>query len=356
MRSRRKPVVSFVIPTLNRRRYVNRAVRSCLVQQSEDVDVEVIVLDSRSDDGSWEELLAEFADDARVKLLQNERGKGPTASWLDGAAQATGDAVTFVWSDDYIFPWFVESLLPPIMAGASLAFGEGVVRDVDTESLPPARLPPPVILDGLRASRSFLTGFDSELGNLPVSPACALFASSAFRTWMQTVQSFSTVGPLVSHFLWRRAIGPDLLLFLIAAAEHGVAGSAAAFRGPVCQFSAHEGSITVSSSPWRIQMGYWLTRALWFTGVASRPIVDEAARAEIVARLLAHGLLLAMGSRQGAVEEMSRWQVVRGLLFALLSALRRSRSRPIAILGQLARLLGSRVAGRIRSSPGEAFA
>ena len=356
MHSRPNPVVSFVVPTLNRKPYVNRAVRSCLAQQSENVDVEVIVLDSCSDDGSWEDLTSEFAGDARVKLLQNERGRGPTASWLDGAEHVSGDAVTFVWSDDYVFPGFVGSLLPPILAGASFAFGEGIVRDVDIECVPTAQRRKSVTLDSARASESFLRGFDTEVGDLPVSPACALFAASAFKAWAGKVQSFSTGSPLVAHLLWTSAIGPDLLLFLVAAAERGQAGSAAAFRGPVCQFSAHEGSISMSSSPWRIQVGYWLARARWFTGDASGPILDQTARTEIAARLLAHGLLLAIGTPRGTVGEMPRWQVRRELLTAVVATLRQSRSTPVAVLGELARLLGSRAISRVRSSPVAALA
>ena len=47
------PVVSFVIPTLNRGKYVRRAVRSCLNNDDENVCVEVVVIDSSSNDGSF---------------------------------------------------------------------------------------------------------------------------------------------------------------------------------------------------------------------------------------------------------------------------------------------------------------
>lgn len=358
MHARSKPLVSFVVPTLNRRGYVNRAVRSCLAQQSEGVDVEVIVLDSCSDDGSWEELGTEFGGDARVRLLQNERGRGPTASWLDGAAHVSGDAVTFVWSDDYIFPGFAELLLPPILDGASVAFGEGMVRDIDTESVPSVRRPTQITLARPRATGSFLVAFDSELGHLPASPACALFAPSAFAIWKQCVESFSTVNPLVTQLLWRRAIGPDLLLFLIAAACGGPSELTAAFRAPVCQFSAHPGSITVSSSPWRIQVGYWLTRALWFTGIAPRSTLDDEGRAEVTARLLAHGLLLAIRTPRDTTTTagLPRWQVVRSLATAIVAVLRQSRSRPVTVLYQLLRLAARQATARLRPPRGDGSA
>ena len=103
---------SFLIPTLNRNGLVQRAVRSCLVALDHArADGEVIVLDSESDDGSWEGLKQEFGEEPRVVLRQNRSGLGPTKSWLDCAEGLTGDAVTFVWSDDYIAPDFLLHLL-----------------------------------------------------------------------------------------------------------------------------------------------------------------------------------------------------------------------------------------------------
>ncbi|MEG8028204.1 glycosyltransferase [Sphingomonas aerolata] len=56
-----RPKISFVVPTLNRGRYVVRAVDSCLAAATAAVDVEVVVLDSMSDDGSWDLLTERFA-------------------------------------------------------------------------------------------------------------------------------------------------------------------------------------------------------------------------------------------------------------------------------------------------------
>ena len=77
-----QPVVSFVVPTLNRSKYVLRAVHSCLKNDDENVCIEVVVIDSSSNDGSFEELQREFSDDNRVKLLQNPRGSGPMLAGL----------------------------------------------------------------------------------------------------------------------------------------------------------------------------------------------------------------------------------------------------------------------------------
>src|SRR5258706_2641560 len=123
MSARARTLISFVIPTLNRARYVSRAVRSCLhaAEATPSLDVEVIVLDSQSDDGSWEQLQRTFGRDQRVRLAQNVRGLGPTRSWLDGARLVRGDLVTFIWSDDYVSPSFLAQLTPSLLSGRHVA-------------------------------------------------------------------------------------------------------------------------------------------------------------------------------------------------------------------------------------------
>ncbi len=125
--------VSFIVPTLNRLDYVLRAVASCLVagEAVVGIETEVVVLDSQSDDGSWELLQERFGSDPRVKLVQNKRGLGPTHSWIDGVDCATGDYMTFVWSDDYISPRFLMRLLPMMNNKTRLAIAlELINKDV----------------------------------------------------------------------------------------------------------------------------------------------------------------------------------------------------------------------------------
>ena len=76
------PVVSFVVPTSNRSKYVLRVVHSCLKNDDENVCIEVVVIDSSSNDGSFEKLQQEFSADNRVKLLQNPRVSGPMLAGL----------------------------------------------------------------------------------------------------------------------------------------------------------------------------------------------------------------------------------------------------------------------------------
>lgn len=285
--------VSFVVPTLNRGRYVVRAVQSCLdAARRVGVGVEVIVLDSRSDDGSWELLSKEFDDFEQVVLIQNERGLGPTRSWLDAAEFVTGDYVTFVWSDDYIFDHFLENLLPPLAAGNHLAIANSIVRDIDVDT---------PVAEG-KAGHVMVPVEDVVLGyyglsrrsrktRAPVSPACSLFSREAFDAWRLAVASDCQADPLRQNLHWKRAIGPDLMLYLLAIDRQG--NTVPVITMPVAQFSSHESSISLSSNKWNMVAGYWLALS-WFLRLhLRRDLADPNTIVRLYAKTILQGLMLA---------------------------------------------------------------
>lgn len=257
MGSSNKIIVSFIVPTLNRGVYVRRSVLSCLSSGLAYplIEVEVVVVDSESDDGSWEDLIERFGSNPRVKLVQNRRGVGPTQSWLDGAKLATGGLVTFVWSDDFISGRFLQSLIPCISSKGELAVGRGQVRDIDcNDSF--AVSPGKVIFD----RETYLLGkFPTQEDDVPrfVSPICALFKRSSFDEWRSITETWCRATTLREQIMWKRAIGPDLLLYLVAVVR---SESICAIEETVAQFSSHRGSISISSPAWLMRTGYWLAR------------------------------------------------------------------------------------------------
>ena len=66
------PAVSVVIPAYNNAEFIGETVRSVLAQTFD--DFEVVIGDHASTDGTWE-VLQEFADDPRVRLLQHPGGR-----------------------------------------------------------------------------------------------------------------------------------------------------------------------------------------------------------------------------------------------------------------------------------------
>jgi len=92
--------LSVVIPTWNRAGLVGEAVESALGQEGG--DLEVIVVDDGSTDGTAEVIERRFGKS--VKLLRMATRSGVGAARNEGVCQATGDLLAFLDSDDLWLP------------------------------------------------------------------------------------------------------------------------------------------------------------------------------------------------------------------------------------------------------------
>ena len=101
------PRVSVVVPTYERADLVGRAVDSALAQTVE--DIEVIVVDDGSTDGTREAVAAE--SDPRVRYLEHESNRGVSAARNTGIEAASGEYVAFLDSDDEWLPRKLERQL-----------------------------------------------------------------------------------------------------------------------------------------------------------------------------------------------------------------------------------------------------
>lgn len=100
--------VSIIIPVFNNVAYVEKCIRSVTTQTYR--ELEIIVVDDGSSDGSTE-ILKRFAeDDPRILLLRQENS-GVSAARNRGLELASGRYLTFVDGDDYISRDYVEKLV-----------------------------------------------------------------------------------------------------------------------------------------------------------------------------------------------------------------------------------------------------
>ncbi len=123
-----KPRVSVVITTRNRRQFLAEAVASARLQCA--AEVELIVVDDASSDGSWDWLAAQ-ADLRAVRLDTNSQ---LAAARNAGLAVATSQLVWFLDDDDRLRPRALEALAAALQAtpaavaavGALWRFGDGI--------------------------------------------------------------------------------------------------------------------------------------------------------------------------------------------------------------------------------------
>jgi len=243
------PAVSLLVPTFNRAELLIPCLDSALAQTMP--DLEVVVVDGASTDGTWQVCLRYAAADPRVRIFRDEVNTGPVRGWWRCVEEARGSYATFLWSDDMLQPTFLASTVP-VIAHEDVAFvftaaeigpelGAGEIAYAH-----PSRL---------MASREFIEGSLIGTDLYPVSPACALFRLADLQ------QSFMMELPTEPRIdLTATGAGVDLLLYLLTALRYP---RVACLSEPLAFFRAHAGSISVDGRGGQVALDYTMTKS-WF--------------------------------------------------------------------------------------------
>ena len=102
--------LSIIIPVYNTGRYVERCIRSCLEQDVQHYDYEIIVIDDGSPDNSLSIIEKIASEQSNIKVI-SQKNEGLSAARNKGFDLAEGDYVWFIDSDD----WIKENCLSDIL-------------------------------------------------------------------------------------------------------------------------------------------------------------------------------------------------------------------------------------------------
>jgi glycosyltransferase involved in cell wall biosynthesis len=257
------PVVSILIPVFNRERFIGDCIQSALDQTFK--DIEIIVVDNVSTDGTWLICQEYAARDLRIRTFRNETNIGPVKNWLRCVKEARGEYSKILFSDDLMAPEFIARTLPLIrdstiaFAYTSAYIGETIETGVVCYSNGPKTL---YSIDEYLALLIFK--------KVPYRPGAALFRTEDIRKNLH--DSLPTCS---QHEFWRHGAGPDVLLYALTAVEYI---TIAAVDEPLVLFRAHSGSISICNNNNEISEGYraalsWFfakrdTRSLWYDYLA----------------------------------------------------------------------------------------
>ncbi|MEI6457265.1 MAG: glycosyltransferase family 2 protein [bacterium] len=123
MTSSEKPLVSVLMTTYNREKYLAQAVESVLA--STYTHFELIIADDQSKDRSLE-IARGFAEkDQRVKVVLNEKNLGDYPNRNHAAGLAKGKYLKYVDADDMIYPTGLEVLVSGMERFPEAGFGLG---------------------------------------------------------------------------------------------------------------------------------------------------------------------------------------------------------------------------------------
>ncbi|MFY7913425.1 MAG: glycosyltransferase family 2 protein [Rubrivivax sp.] len=117
--------VTVIIPTYNRRHLLAAAIDSALSQEG--VDVEVLVVDDHSTDGTLEWLDEHYAGKA-VCGMTNVHAKGPAGARNTGLEHAQGELIALLDSDDQFLPGHLAAAAELFRAYTKLGLVFGAAR------------------------------------------------------------------------------------------------------------------------------------------------------------------------------------------------------------------------------------
>jgi glycosyltransferase involved in cell wall biosynthesis len=129
------PLVSIIIPTFDRPRYLQEAIESGLAQTYSNIEVLIF------DNGTLDETLAVAGDaarrDPRVRFQRNERNLGMSANFNALARAARGEFLVAIGDDDRLLPEFVSRLVGVMRPELGVAFSNHYLINAEGTRLEP---------------------------------------------------------------------------------------------------------------------------------------------------------------------------------------------------------------------------
>ena len=102
-------MISTIITNYNNGGLLREAVSSVLNQSYR--DLEVIIVDDCSTDDSIDDIRREFSGDGRLKILMMDENHGAGYARDYGLRHSSGEWISFVDGDDYIYPDFYREMI-----------------------------------------------------------------------------------------------------------------------------------------------------------------------------------------------------------------------------------------------------
>lgn len=134
---RARPRVSVVVPCYNYGHFLPECVQGVLDQDG--VDVEVLIIDDASPDGSAA-VARRIADgDPRVSLIEHRVNAGHLATYHEGLAAAEGDYVVLLSADDLVTPGSFQRAAALLEAHSEVVMVHGFAQTFWDEPPPPPR-------------------------------------------------------------------------------------------------------------------------------------------------------------------------------------------------------------------------
>lgn len=228
-------LVSILIPVYNRETIVATTIESALRQTYK--NIEIIIVDNHSTDGTWRVLQGLAKNDRRIKIYQNASNIGPVRNWKRCLDFATGRFTKILFSDDLISENFIEKSIEKMFDDVAFIISKVIIFDNDSNKIIRENHSVESVIKVDKYLEDVLL---TNRNSFPVSPGAAFFRTEDLRKSYK--ESCSIVWGLdFSRF----GAGNDLWFFLQTAIHYKkiiVQPKAIAY------FRSHNGSFTSSNN------------------------------------------------------------------------------------------------------------
>lgn len=226
-------LVSILIPTYNRVNIIRETIESAICQTYK--NIEIIIVDNCSTDGTSEILENYGAIDSRIRIFKNEKNLGPVLNWEICLNMAQGVYSKFLWSDDLIKTTFIEDALNYFDNETAFVLS-GIEFFDDNGTLCKTTFQNRALYTTTRYLDELLIYKDIDF---PVSPGCALFRTADLKKSL-VINISNNLNLDFSQF----GAGNDLLFFLITAMNYKYVKTTSTIQS---YFRAHSNSFSVAN-------------------------------------------------------------------------------------------------------------
>lgn len=114
------PKISVVLTSYNRLDFLKRAVASVLAQEYP--NIEIVITDDCSPDGSWEWIKGQTASPNIIGVQQSKNFGFPTRPRNDGVFLSSGEVISFLDEDNEFFPGRMTSMMAGFRQGVGAVY------------------------------------------------------------------------------------------------------------------------------------------------------------------------------------------------------------------------------------------
>ena len=229
------PLVTIMIPVYNRENLIEETLECALNQEFD--NYEVVVVDNKSTDKTFEILKGYTEKYENLRIFQNEENLGPVRNWKVGIEKSRGKYLKILWSDDQISKDFLKKTVRILEENDDVGFVYTLTniygRDIDAKAYKYGET-------GKYETKKFIEGHLLEIRDLPVSPGNAIFRLEDIRKNLK----IDIENPKKYDFS-KYGAGNDLLIFLQTAIGYN---NFYYLDEELSFFRAHTGSFTISNN------------------------------------------------------------------------------------------------------------